>query len=255
MTRQSQVPLERRNLSTSARTAREIARFYLDGQIDVDQPYQRGEVWTVDQQIGLVKSWLENIPVPAVILNDRFAAAWAKTNGFPSEDEPIYAAIDGKQRILTAAAWFGGDLAVPASWFAPEDVETTVNTDDGFYVAYSGLTRSAQLRMSNGAQLPVAIGQLSTVADEAEVYLLVNGAGTAQTETDMARAAAVAGERDESSPWPSKPAITSLDELAIDDLTEDEAKRFLTALGQVVDDVEVPGRAAPAADGDGDRRR
>jgi hypothetical protein len=35
---------------------------------------------------------------------------------------------------------------------------------------------------------------VSTVAEEAEIYLLVNGAGTPQTDADMANAARIAAQ-------------------------------------------------------------
>jgi hypothetical protein len=87
--------------------------------------------------------------------------------------------------------WFRGDLAVPASWFKPEDIDTTEDTADGPYVRYTGLTQRGQTIMAmSGARLGANTAQVPTVEAEADLYLLVNGGGTAQTEADMAHAAA-----------------------------------------------------------------
>jgi hypothetical protein len=42
--------------------------------------------------------------------------------------------------------------------------------------------------------LPCVRARVDTVAAEAAIYLLVNGAGTPQSTTDLARAAAIAAE-------------------------------------------------------------
>lgn len=147
-----------------------------------------------DQRVGLVKSWLMGLPVPAVVVNDRIFGPWAGggPNGTP-EGGFCYAVVDGKQRIETAIAWFASDLAVPASWFPAEDVEETVKTKDGEYVKYSGLSRACQRFCATRFQLPTVEAQLANVQEEAEMYLLLNGSGVPQEESDMLNAARVAG--------------------------------------------------------------
>lgn len=194
-TRQTAAPLLDRSLAVESRLAREVARLVEDGSMIVDPPYQRGAVWSEDQKVALVKSWLEGVPVPAIIVNDRGTGAWRQANGTSpmDTDEPIYAVVDGRQRCETAVDWFRGDLAVPASWFSPDDVVETVETDDGPYVTHLGLSRRGQTVMAFKAKLPMASAQLATVEEEASMYLLTNGGGTAQTEADMANAARIAG--------------------------------------------------------------
>ena len=125
-------------MQASNRSAREIARIFSDGDGDISPEYQRGSVWTEDQRIALVRSWLMGVPIPSIVINDRIFGAWPNDKRGPSGGY-AYSAIDGKQRIETAIAWFGGEFAVPASWFAPGDVEVTEETEDGPYVRYTGL--------------------------------------------------------------------------------------------------------------------
>ncbi|GAB2733461.1 hypothetical protein GCM10027273_10310 [Nocardioides pakistanensis] len=203
-TRQTTEPMQRLHLEESSRSARELARMAEDGQIDVNPPYQRGSVWSTDQRIALVKSWLQGVPVPAVILNDRTTTAWKNANGsspLDGDGTGLWAVVDGKQRLETARMWFGGDLAVPASWFENEDIDTTEDTADGPYVRYTGLTKRGQTIMAmSGARLGANTAQVPTVEAEADLYLLVNGGGTPQTAADMANAAAHSSSGSSTSP-------------------------------------------------------
>lgn len=197
MTRQTAQPLEHLSLNAADRQAREIARSFTDFGLDLNPPYQRGRVWTEDQKIALIRSWLTGTPAGVVIFNDRSTPEWKDANGYdPAErDEAIYACIDGQQRISTAREWFGDEFAVPASWFAPEDVETTEDTDDGPYVRWSGLALVQQRHFANRAHLTVATVRVATVQEEAAIYLLVNVGGTPQTDADMVNAERVAAQK------------------------------------------------------------
>ncbi len=194
MSRQTENPLEHISLNTTNRRARELARMVDDGYLDLDPPYQRGTVWTEDQRVALVRSWKTGVPVPAVLVNDRANQWWRDAND--GEDvravSAIYVMIDGKQRVETALAWFAGQFAVPASWFESDEIAETEDTADGPYVRYTGLTRAGRLHMDSNAMLPMGEGKLPTLRAEAEVYLLVNGGGTPQTDADMANARRVA---------------------------------------------------------------
>ncbi|WP_433855147.1 DUF262 domain-containing protein [Streptomyces kronopolitis] len=195
MTRQTAQPLEHLSLNASDRQIKELARsFRQTFGLNLNPPYQRGQVWAHDQKIALIRSWLTGTPTGVVILNDRSTIEWKQANGYdPVErDEPMYACIDGQQRISTACEWLDDALAVPASWFAAENVEATEGTDDGPYVRHSGLTLPRRRHFANRAQLTVAVAHVATVQEEAAIYLLVNGGGTPQTDTDMANAARIA---------------------------------------------------------------
>lgn len=193
MTRQTTEPLPEYRLSATNRTASEIAGPMLE-HIDLNPPYQRGPVWTEDQQVALVKSWVMGVPVPAVVFNNRDSHEWRVNEGDAVHrgTAPTWAVVDGKQRILTAVAWFSGALAVPASWFPADRVARAKETADGPYVTYPMLTKPGRRFISNRALLPIVEAKLPSLRDEADLYLLLNGGGTAQTERDMDRAARVA---------------------------------------------------------------
>lgn len=193
MTRQTSAPLTRLNLQAYNRQISEFRLRSDDGreEYDLSPQYQRGSVWTEDQRIELVRSFLTGTPIPAIIVNNRFSEQWARANGPIDASHPGYGVIDGKQRIETIRAWFSGEFAVPASWFEEEMVETTEDTDDGPYVRFSNLSLVGR-RKSKMWTIPTAEAMVNTVAEEAKVYLRVNGAGTDQSDDDMANAAVVA---------------------------------------------------------------
>lgn len=192
MTLQTTQPLEHLNLNVSDREAAGLARELADGLMTVDLPYQRGPVWTAIQRIELVKSWMTGTSIPAIIRNDRDNPQWENNNGPVTGDEPFYAVIDGKQRLLTANAWFSGGYMVPASWFQPEYLSMTHETSDGPYVRYTGLTAAGRRIFARNAHFPVATAKVGSIEAEAAIYLRVNGGGTPQTDADMTRAAAIA---------------------------------------------------------------
>lgn len=197
VSRQSPTPLEHLSLQSFNRQARETVNHAREGHIDLNPPYQRPSVWTLDQKINLVKSWLTGVAIPSVILNDRGSAAWRDKDSHPYENTsaPLYAVVDGKQRIEAAADWFEGRLAVPASWFEPELVDTTVETDDGPYITYDRLTTVGQRLIGHKCFLPISEARLPSVEDEAELYLRLNTGGTAHTNADLDKARALTKEK------------------------------------------------------------
>jgi len=190
-TRQTFGPLVHRSLQASARSAREMARIFSSEDGDISPEYQRDSVWTEDQRIALVRSWLMGVPIPAVVVNDRIFGSWPRDRTGPLGGF-AYAVIDGKQRIETAIAWFAGEFGVPASWLPADVVETTEDTEDGPYVHYTGLEASEQRHQAMMFQLPTVEAQVATIQEEAELFLLLNGAGTPQTEANLSQAQAVA---------------------------------------------------------------
>lgn len=199
MTRQTAEPVDHISLNPTYRPAYGLTGLVHSGALSLDPPYQRGSVWTLDQRIALVESWLRGLPAGVVILADRGTELWRRANRGANPYETgkgIWAVIDGKQRLTTAIMWFAGEFAVPASWVPADFVETTEETDDGPYVRYNCMTRRGQRFMENYCSLMVAeTRDCATVADEARFYLLVNGSGTQQTDADMANAARVAVDR------------------------------------------------------------
>lgn len=188
MTYQTTEPAHELRMGVSARSWGELVRQLQDGDSTYDLPYQRGAVWTNEQRMMLIYSILSGTPIPALIINMRPEDMWFDAAG---KQLPIYAVIDGQQRLTTVRMFMEGGLLVPASWFPADRVERTEDTDDGPYLRYGGLTRPGQRFFERGVA-PVADARLSSVAQEAAVYLRVNGSGIPQSDEDLARAADVA---------------------------------------------------------------
>jgi hypothetical protein len=190
MTYQTSEPVHELRMNITARSWGDLVHQVQGGDTTYDLPYQRGAVWTNTQRMMLIFSILSGTPIPALIVNARPDKMWFGPAG---ERHPIYAVIDGKQRMMTVKMFMEDTLAVPASWFPAEHIETAEDTADGPYVRYSGLARRAQ-RFFENTPAPVAEARLGSVAKEAAVYLRVNGSGTPQSAEDMTRAARVAAD-------------------------------------------------------------
>jgi hypothetical protein len=196
-TLQTAAPLEHTNLGTTSQLARQLVKTVRDGYTELSPPYQRGHVWTLSQRRALIRSWLLGLPTGVVILSDRAQSDWSRGTGdvYKTEGAAVWAVVDGKQRISAAMAWLDSEFTVPASWFAAGLVAETEQTEDGPYVRHRGLTKPGQLKLEQQASFAVAeFKTASTVADEAEIYLLVNGGGTPQTGEDMQRARDLAAQ-------------------------------------------------------------
>jgi hypothetical protein len=191
MTYQTREPVRDMRMNVSALTWGDLTRQVQAGELTYDLPYQRGAVWTTEQRIMLVYSILSGTPVPALIINQRH---WTETVAADGTQMPSAAVVDGKQRLMTFRMLMEGDLAVPASWFPADRVTATEATGDGPYVRYAGLARPAQ-RFLEITAVPVAEANVKTIAEEAAIYLRVNGSGTPQTAEDIARAAGIATSR------------------------------------------------------------
>jgi hypothetical protein len=154
---------ERLRLSQTARPMDVFAYWKREGYLDLNPPYQRGDVWGVIRRRNLIRSIMLGIPIPSIIINDRFAANWGNE----------IAVIDGKQRITTILMFLEGDLKVPAEWFGI----------DGDEITFPELPIARQRGMKN-MPLPLCEGQLRTIEEEREVFELVNFGGVPQGESD-----------------------------------------------------------------------
>ncbi|MFD4576743.1 DUF262 domain-containing protein [Streptomyces sp. NPDC058417] len=196
MTRQTAEPLEHTSLNPSYQSAKNLAKRVAEGELLLKPSYQRGAVWTEDQRIALVQTWLRGLPAGVVILADRCTDKWeAANNGHDpyATGKGLWACVDGKQRLTTAVMWFNSEFAVPASWLLAHYVETTEDTTDGPYVRFSGLTTVGTRFVERYCSLLIAeTRDCATEEEEAAFYVLVNGGGTPQTNENMANAARVA---------------------------------------------------------------
>jgi hypothetical protein len=193
-TRQTSQPLSRLPINAMSIPLTGLVNFVHTGQIDLNPPYQRGDVWTEDQRIALVYSWLVGATVPSITINDRRGTIWKDraTYDVSKTNVGIWSCIDGKQRLTTAVMWMDGSFAVPASWFPADCIDTTVATDDGPYVRYTGLTDRGQRWGTDRTLIPTGVGEFASLRDEAQIYLLLNGGGTPQSAADMDNAARIA---------------------------------------------------------------
>lgn len=190
MNYQTSRPVEALHMNISSRSWGELVHWVQEGDATYDLPYQRGDAWSYEQRIMLIFSILSGTPIPALIVNQRPASMWFDEHG---NRLPIYTVIDGKQRLTTVRAFMESELWVPATWFPAEQVESSVDTGDGPYLTCARLTVVGR-RFFERNPAPLAEASLKSVKAEAQVYLRVNGAGTPQTDEDMARAAQVAEE-------------------------------------------------------------
>lgn len=189
MTWQTSAPIEDYRHAITNRSVRELARMVEEGDMILDPSYQRTSVWTADQRLGLIHSWIRGLPIPSIVVSLREHPYWT------NDDVGIHALVDGRQRIETALALFRSDLPIPASWLKPDDVITSEETADGLYVRFSGMSLARQRHIGRGFTIPMVEVQLASVAEEAALYVLLNSAGTAQTAADLDRARAIADQK------------------------------------------------------------
>lgn len=179
MGRLEKLDLQSYNFQVEAFYSREDGR---DAWV-LDAPYQRGRLWSEEQNRNLIKSLLQGIPIGVIFSNRRSGSEFERH------------VVDGKQRISAIRDFVEGRLEVPASWFEYKDLNN--KNVGGEWVTYDLL--SARGRMGfDRCTVAVAESRLPNLEREAELYLLVNFGGVAQTELDKARAQEIAESERES---------------------------------------------------------
>jgi hypothetical protein len=151
-------------------------------EFDVDQPYQRGDVWGLTRRRNLIRSLIMGVPIPSLVINDR-GNGYFHHVGYDEIRSEAYAIVDGKQRATTYGMFGADEFSIPASWLKPDWIETVEDTVDGPYVRRSGLSLGGRRRFD---RCPVAVSEarFRTMAEEQLVFDLVNFGGVAQGETD-----------------------------------------------------------------------
>lgn len=185
MTMQTDHPIQHTQMSTMNRPLDWLLYFGQgreNASLDMDQPYQRGDVWGLTRRRNLIRSMLLGIPIPSLVINDRFSARF-KEPGYSQDREWSYAIVDGKQRVTTFLMFARDEFAVPASWYKAADVIRTEDTEDGPYVRFSGLSESER-RGFESLPLGTTEGKFSSLAAEEFIFDLVNFGGVAQGDTD-----------------------------------------------------------------------
>lgn len=154
--------LKRLQLSTTNRPLDVLKHWQQEGYLYLDAPYQRGDVWGKLRRKNLIRSILLGIPIPSLIINDRFAAGWGEE----------IAVIDGKQRISSILMFLNNELEVPGKWFG---LEGEITFD---------VLPIAQKRRFRGHAIGFSEGKLESLEQEIEVFELINYGGVPQGETD-----------------------------------------------------------------------
>lgn len=155
--------LERLRLSSTHRPCDVILYWSEKDHLLLSPPYQRGLVWGYNRKVNLIRSLLLGVPIPSIVVNDRFAAGWGEE----------IAVVDGKQRMTAILEWFRGDLVVPGEWF---DMPGEVRYHE------LSLPRQRYFRLH---ALPFTEAQLPSLEAEIEVFDLINFGGVPQGESDV----------------------------------------------------------------------
>lgn len=159
--------LSRLPLAATNRPIDVIKHWRKSGYLLLDAPYQRGVVWGKKRQRNLIRSLCLGVPIPAIIVNDRFNARWK------GEDGHAIAVIDGKQRCTAILRFLDNELDVPGEWFGLEGP-----------VLLRDLPEAEQRGFRMTITMPFAEGTLSTIGQEQEVFDLINFGGLQQGESD-----------------------------------------------------------------------
>lgn len=170
-------------LDGTKRRVNELVTWIREGIIAVDPPYQRGAVWTDEQRTNLVKSMQLGLPLHAVIVSDRGVNESVA-------GRPQFVVVDGRQRLETFLAWWDGKVSAPADWFEADEVDPSRIAPDGT-ITRDGLTDLGRRMTANRWLIGFHEVNGLTVEQEADLYLLVNFGGVAQTDADRQRAAAM----------------------------------------------------------------
>lgn len=165
------------------RSALTLGEFYTrPEEIDLAAPYQRPSVWELEQRRKLIESIMRGVPIAAIVLSD-----------LGNKSDVHWRVVDGKQRLETVIGFTQDEFSVPGHWFRPESLVDGEEARGGD-VRWSDLSKVWKMDF-RGRTLVVEQLRHEHDATEAEMieaeedlYLLINGGGTAHTEADLDRA-------------------------------------------------------------------
>ena len=137
---------------------------FVNEDLILDPPCQRGSVWGPERQRNLWFSLLSGIPSGLIMVSRRAGNTQA--------------VIDGRQRIEAIRAFHDGSLGLPAAWFG------ATGCDAGELVTIGGLDHTGRAQASRPT---VTVGTVDDLclADEQHLFDLVNFGGVPQGETDI----------------------------------------------------------------------
>lgn len=137
------------------------------GEMDMDPPYQRGHVWTQDQQIDYLGFLLEGGASPPVFVRELSIDAAC--------NPPFYEVVDGKQRITALYMWWN------------DRIPGRLGPNHNFREIWRNQFSRIELRQVK-RDLSVDARILYTNFEETLlVYLRLNRGGTPHTDEDIDR--------------------------------------------------------------------
>jgi hypothetical protein len=151
--------------------------------VDFDPPYQRQPVWGVRRRQQLIRSLIMGLPIGSITVNRRDNSQFSAP-GYVPHKSPPFAVIDGKQRWQTLVMFQRDEFAVPRPWFDERALSAVYEEDEaGQWVRYSHLTMRGTTRIDMAA-IPFNEARVTSVAEEREVFDLINFGGVPQGEED-----------------------------------------------------------------------
>lgn len=140
-----------------------------EGELDFDPPYQRGHVWTLDQQKDFLGFVLEGGRGPEVFVRELELADDVKP--------PFYEVIDGKQRMTAFYKWWNGEIPARLSeeWDREEIWVRELNEVELRRLSIGGMNTSVQFL--------VGVSDAETM----RFYLRLNRGGTIHTDEEISK--------------------------------------------------------------------
>ena len=129
--------------------------------------YQRGRVWTTDQQSAWVGFVLSRMPLPAVWIR--------QVNVYDGSTEFRDELLDGQQRMTALLAWWSGDIPAVIPWSGE--------------VAWCR-SRRDQRALERCATPCMELPPTTTDAEAVSLYLTINTAGVQHTPEELNKARA-----------------------------------------------------------------
>ncbi len=136
-----------------------------EGELILDPPFQRGSVWSTEQQEAWILSVLGGLPLPAIFVN--------KPSAFRTEWGTKMVVIDGRQRLEAMIAFEDNKLLVNGEKFSEQSVR--FNRKWGFLA------------------MPTVFTNFETKRECIELYVRLLTTGTAHTEKEIEKAKAMLG--------------------------------------------------------------
>lgn len=160
-------------MRTHAAPIRSVRYWFEAGELDMDQPYQRGHVWDEHQRLELVRSLFQGVPLGAVYLNRRGRA-----------DRVGYRVVDGKQRLTAINDYLTGALRFPAAWVDPADIAGTPGPDGT--ISHDDLAVGFRRALEMENAFAVHETELHDEAAERDLFNRINFTGTPMSDQDRA---------------------------------------------------------------------